>query len=227
MSHRHRPGPRRARAEPPRLRTRWRLPQWGAGVAPGRRNRPNRSWCPAGRTGRDRTGPALAGGHDIAVRADSCIDSSWSPVRVNAPASGRRLAWTNDTSWPPRGVRQSPRTVPGRRGRRPASSGERSVCPRPKVWVTASTPARWRWIWTVSATGCRPASTPSRRVWRGARACGRAQLPSTGDQAPSPRTERAGGALRPHRSPGAVAQLHPACWPGWTSVGIGRSHNCP
>ena len=36
-------------------------------------------------------------------------------------------------------------------GRRPASSGERSVCPRPKVWVTASTPARWRWIWTVSA----------------------------------------------------------------------------
>ena len=102
----------------------------GSGVAPVRRNRPNRSWCPDGRTGRDRTGPALAGGHDIAVRADSCIDSSWSPVRVNAPASGRRLAWTNDTSWPPRGVKQSPRTVPGRRGRRPASSGERSVCPQ-------------------------------------------------------------------------------------------------
>ena len=80
--------------------------------------------------GRVATVPALAAGHDIAVRADSCIDSSWSPVRVNAPASGRRLAWTNDTSWPPRGVKQSPRTVPGRRGRRPASSGERSVCPQ-------------------------------------------------------------------------------------------------
>ena len=36
---------------------------------------------------------------------------------------------------------------------KPTSSGERSVCSRPKVWVAASTPARWRWIWTVSAAG--------------------------------------------------------------------------
>ena len=36
---------------------------------------------------------------------------------------------------------------------RSASSGERSVCSRPKVWVAASTPARWRWTETVSAIG--------------------------------------------------------------------------
>ena len=33
------------------------------------------------------------------------------------------------------------------------SSGERSVCSRLKVRVASSTPARWRWIETVSAVG--------------------------------------------------------------------------
>ena len=51
------------------------------------------------------------------------------------------------------GTRPQDEKTSSTRSSRPARSGERSVCPRPKVSVAASTPPRWRWIETVSAIG--------------------------------------------------------------------------
>ena len=85
---------------------------------------------------------------------DDALFGAWrrvvDPTQLQQPLPGRRgSSHARDRC----GTRPQDEKMSSRWSSRPAKSGERSVCPRPKVSVAASTPPRWRWIETVSAIG--------------------------------------------------------------------------